>query len=43
MRDTETEAQTQAEGEAGAMQGVRHGNQSWDSRKTPWAEEVLNH
>ena len=31
-------AQTQAEGEAGSMQGARRGTQSWDSRIRPWAE-----
>ena len=35
MRDRERGAETQAEGEAGSMQG---GTQSWDSRITPWAE-----
>ena len=40
MRDTqkEKEAETQAEGEAGSMQGARRGTQSWVSRITPWAE-----
>ena len=38
MRDTEREAETQAEGEAGSMQGVCRGTRSWDSRVTPWAE-----
>ena len=40
MRDTETEreAETQAEGEAGSMQGARCGTQSQVSRITPWAE-----
>ena len=40
MRDTqrEREAKTQAEGEAGSMQGARHGTRSWVSRITPWAE-----
>ena len=40
MRDTEREAETQAEGEAGSMQGARHGTQSRVSRITPWAEGV---
>ena len=31
MRDTEREAETQAEGEAGSLQGARCGTQSWDS------------
>ena len=38
MRDTEREAETQAEGEAGSMQGVGCGTQSWVSRIRPWAE-----
>ena len=38
MRDTQREAQTQAEGEAGSMQGARRGTQSWDPRITPWAK-----
>ena len=29
MRDTEREAETQAEGEAGSMQGARCGTRSW--------------
>ena len=33
----EREAETQAEGEAGSMQGARRGPQSRDSRITPWA------
>ncbi|XP_072585264.1 eukaryotic translation elongation factor 1 epsilon-1 isoform X1 [Vulpes vulpes] len=32
------EAETQAEGEAGAMQGARRGTRSWVSRIRPWAE-----
>ena len=36
MRDTERERQTQAEGEAGSMQGAWHGTQSPISRITPW-------
>ena len=43
MRHREREAETQAEGEAGSMQGTRHGTQSWVSRITPWAEGGLNH
>ena len=48
MRDTETEreAETQAEGEAGSMQGARCGTQSWVSRIRPWAEgggKLLSH
>ena len=37
MRDTEKEreAETQAEGEAGSMQGAQCGTQSWDSRSCP--------
>ena len=38
MRDTKREAETQAEGEAGSMQGARHGTRSRDSRITAWAE-----
>ena len=37
MRDTEREAETQAEGEAGSMQGAWGGIQS-RTRITPWAE-----
>ena len=36
-RDTEREAETQAEGEAGSMQRARHGTRSRVSRITPWA------
>ena len=32
------EAETQAEGEAGSMQGARPGTQSGESRITPWAQ-----
>ncbi|XP_048965291.1 ciliogenesis and planar polarity effector 1 isoform X13 [Canis lupus baileyi] len=35
----EREAETQAEGEAGSMQGARCWTRSQDSRITPWAEE----
>ena len=41
MRHTEREREeeeTQAEGEAGSMQGARHGTRSRVSRITPWAE-----
>ena len=38
MRDTERKAETQEEGEAGSMQGARHGTRSCDSRITPWTE-----
>ena len=35
MRDTQREAETQAEGEAGSSQGVRCGTQSQDPGITP--------
>ncbi|CAD7679420.1 unnamed protein product [Nyctereutes procyonoides] len=38
MRNTEIQAETQAEGEAGSMQGARWGTRSLVSRTTPWAE-----
>ena len=38
MRDTEREAETQAEGEARSMQGARCGTPSQVSRVMPWAE-----
>ena len=40
MRDIERErgAETQAEGEAGSMQGARRGTRSQVSRIMPWAE-----
>ena len=38
MRDTERDAETQAEGEGGSMQGARHGSRSRDSRIMPWAK-----
>ena len=38
MRDTQREAETQAEGEAGSMQGARRGTRSQDPGVTPWAE-----
>ena len=34
----EREVETQAEGEAGYMQGAQRGTRSWVSRITPWAE-----
>ena len=36
MRDST--AETQAEGEAGSMQGAQRETQSWVSRIRPWAE-----
>ena len=38
MRDTEREAETQAEREAGSMQGAQCETRSQDSRTTPQAE-----
>ena len=38
MRDTEREAETQAEEAAGPMQGARRGTRFRVSRITPWAE-----
>ena len=38
IHDREREAETQSEGEAGSMQGARHGTRSQDSRITPWAK-----
>ena len=38
-RINKREAKTQAEGEAGSMQGARYGTRSWYSRITPWAED----
>ena len=38
MKDTEREAETQAEGEAGSMQRAWCGTPSWDSRIAPWAK-----
>ena len=38
MRDTQRQAETEAEGEAGSIQGSRCGTGSRDSRITPWAE-----
>ena len=48
MIDTHThrEAETQAEGEAGSLQGARHGTRSQVSRIMPWAEsgtKLLSH
>ena len=37
MRDTEKDSETQAEGEAGSMEGAGHGTQSRVSRIAPWA------
>ena len=37
-RDPEREAETQAEGEAGSMQGARWGTRSRDPGVTPWAK-----
>ena len=37
IRDREREAETQAEGEAGSMQGAQRGTRSWVSKITPWA------
>ena len=41
MRDMrrEREAEIQAEGEAGSMQGAQHGTQYQVSRIMPWAED----
>ena len=38
MRDTEKEAETQAEGEAGSLQGARCRTWIWDPGVTPWAQ-----
>ena len=38
MRDTEREAETQAEGEAGSLQGAPRGTQSRDPGVMPWAK-----
>ena len=38
MRDTGREAETQAEGEAGSMQGAQCGTRSRDPKITPWAK-----
>ena len=36
--ESEREAGTQAEGEAGSMQGAGRRTRSWDPEVTPWAE-----
>ena len=38
MRDTKREAETQAGGEAGSMQGAQCGIDHQDFRITPWAK-----
>ena len=38
VTERERETETQAEGEAGSMQGARPGTRSWDSRIMPWAK-----
>ena len=46
MRDTQREAETQAEGEACSMWGAGRGTRSQVSRITPWAEggaKLLSH
>ena len=46
MRDREREAETQAEGEAGSMQGAQHGTGYQGSRIRSWAEgstKLLSH
>ena len=42
MRDTQKEAETQAEGEVGYMQGARHGIRSRVSRSRPGLKLVVN-
>ena len=42
MRDTAQEREAETQGEAGFMQGARHGTQSWVSRITTWAEGGAN-
>ena len=37
-RERERGRETQAEGEAGSMQGAQRGTRSWVSRIRPWAE-----
>ena len=39
MRDTQRESETQAEAEAGSLQGARCGTRSQISRIRPWAED----
>ena len=44
MSDTDREGETEAEEEAGSMQGPRCGTQSRDPRITPWAKaKLLSH
>ena len=46
MRDRQREAETQAEGEAGSIQGAGHRTRSGVSRIMPWAEggaKLLSH
>ena len=43
MRNTQREAEPQAEGEAGSMQKAQCGTRSQDARITPWAEGTPNH
>ena len=45
MRDTHREAETQAEGAAGSMQGALHGSRSQDPGIMPWAKgrQMLNY
>ena len=38
MTDTQREAETQAEGEAGSMRGAQRGTPSLVSRIMPWAK-----
>ena len=38
MKDTQREAETQAEGEAGSTQEAQCGTRSWVPRIRPWAE-----
>ena len=38
MRHTEREAETQAEGEAGSLQGAQCGTRFWDPGIVPWAK-----
>ena len=42
MRDTHREAETQAEGEVGSMQGARRGTRSQDSGSRPGLKVALN-
>ena len=46
MRNRDREVETQAEGEAGSMQGAQHGTRSWVSMITPQAAggaKLLHH